>query len=80
MGIDHPGLNLNVTGAVAILLILVGFGFKVAIVPFHHWAPDTYEGAPSPVTAWIASGSKIASFVAMLKVFDHALLPWASTG
>ena len=62
--------------------MLVGFGFKVAAVPFHQWAPDAYEGAPAPVTAWIATGSKLASFVALMKVFLHALLPWStpSTG
>ncbi len=58
--------------------MLVGFGFKVAAVPFHQWAPDAYEGAPAPVTAWIATGSKLASFVALMKVFLHALLPWSS--
>ena len=47
-------------------------------MPFHQWAPDAYEGAPAPVTAWIATGSKLASFVAMMKVFLHALLPWSS--
>jgi NADH-quinone oxidoreductase subunit N len=73
-----PGLENNVAGAAAILLLLVGFGFKVAAVPFHQWAPDAYEGAPAPVTAWIATGSKLASFVALMKVFLHALGPWAS--
>ncbi len=58
--------------------MLVGFGFKVAAVPFHQWAPDAYEGAPAPVTAWIATGSKLASFVALMKVFLHALLPWSN--
>lgn len=72
-----PGLDLDVTGAVAVLLVVVGFGFKIAAVPFHQWVPDVYAGAPTPVTAWIASGSKIASFVALLKVFDMALKPWA---
>ena len=72
------GLADNVAGATAILLLMVGFGFKVAAVPFHQWAPDAYEGAPAPVTAWIATGSKLASFVAFMKVFLHALLPWSS--
>jgi len=72
------GLADNVAGALAILLMLVGFGFKVAAVPFHQWAPDAYEGAPAPVTALIATGSKLASFVAFMKVFLHALLPWSS--
>ena len=51
-----------------VLFILVGFGFKVAAVPFHFWAPDTYQGAPTPVTAYIAVGSKVAGFVGMLLV------------
>jgi len=72
------GLAGNVAGATAILLMLVGFGFKVAAVPFHQWAPDAYEGAPAPVTALIATGSKLASFVAFMKVFLHALLPWSN--
>ena len=72
------GLADNVAGATAVLLMLVGFGFKVAAVPFHQWAPDAYEGRPAPVTAWIATGSKLASFVALMKVFLHALLPWSS--
>ncbi len=77
-----PGIGLsgNVAGATATLLVLAGFGFKIAIVPFHQWAPDVYEGAPAPVTAWIASGSKIASFVALMKVLNWALGPWASPG
>jgi NADH-quinone oxidoreductase subunit N len=72
------GLSGNVAGAMAILLLMVGFGFKIAAVPFHQWAPDAYEGAPAPVAAWIATGSKLASFVAMMKVFLHALLPWSN--
>jgi len=50
-----------------LLFILVGFGFKVAVVPFHLWAPDAYEGAPTPVTAFIATGSKVASFFVLTK-------------
>jgi NADH-quinone oxidoreductase subunit N len=75
---DYAGLQGNIAGATAVLLMLVGFGFKVAAVPFHQWAPDAYEGAPAPVTAWIATGSKMASFVALMKVLLHALRPWAS--
>ena len=75
---NSTGLADNIAGATAILLLMVGFGFKVAAVPFHQWAPDAYEGAPAPVTAWIATGSKLASFVALMKVFLHALLPWSS--
>jgi NADH-quinone oxidoreductase subunit N len=76
-GVYH-GLSGNLAGATAVLLLLVGFGFKVAAVPFHQWAPDAYEGAPAPVTAWIATGSKMASFVALMKVLLHALRPWSS--
>ena len=77
-GAAGAGLRGNVAGAVSILLLLVGFGFKVAAVPFHQWAPDAYEGAPAPVAAWIATGSKLASFVAFMKVFLHGLLPWSN--
>ncbi|WP_345298519.1 NADH-quinone oxidoreductase subunit N [Candidatus Villigracilis affinis] len=53
-------------------LILVGFGFKVAAVPFHMWTPDVYEGAPTAVTAFMSSGAKIAGFAALLRVFSTA--------
>ncbi|MDX2037060.1 MAG: NADH-quinone oxidoreductase subunit N [Isosphaeraceae bacterium] len=72
------GLAGNITGTAAVLLVLVGFGFKVAAVPFHQWAPDAYEGAPAPVAAWIATGSKVASFIALLKMLVEALGAWAS--
>ena len=49
-------------------LLLVGFAFKVAAVPFHAWAPDVYEGAPTPVTAFMASGVKAAAFLALARV------------
>jgi NADH-quinone oxidoreductase subunit N len=50
-------------------LILVGLGFKVAVVPFHMWTPDVYQGAPSAVTAFMAVGAKAAGFAALLRVF-----------
>ena len=53
-------------------LILVGLGFKVAVVPFHMWTPDVYQGAPSAVTAFMSSGAKIAGFAALLRVFATA--------
>lgn len=74
---DDLGLAQNLAGATAVLLVLVGFGFKIAAVPFHQWAPDAYEGAPAPVAAWIASGSKVASFIALMKVMNHALSSWS---
>ena len=53
-------------------LILVGFGFKVGVVPFHMWTPDVYHGAPTPATAFMAAGAKIAGFAALLRVFSTA--------
>lgn len=50
-------------------LVLVGIGFKISLVPFHMWAPDVYQGAPTPITSWIATGSKIAGFAALLRIF-----------
>jgi len=59
-------------------LLLVGFGFKVASVPFHMWAPDAYEGAPTTVTALMAAGVKAAAFGAFVRVFVQALPSLAS--
>lgn len=53
---------------VALILIVAGLGFKVAAVPFHLWAPDTYEGAPAPAAAFIASVSKVASFALLISI------------
>lgn len=61
----------------AIVFVLVGFAFKVSAVPFHVWAPDTYEGAPTPVTAFLAVASKAAGFVAIIQVVYFAFLPRA---
>ena len=52
----------------AIVFVLIGFAFKVSAVPFHQWAPDTYEGAPTPVTSFLAVASKAAGFVALLQL------------
>jgi NADH-quinone oxidoreductase subunit N len=65
---ETPVLLLSIGAA----LILVGFGFKVAVVPFHMWTPDVYQGAPSAVTAFMSSGAKIAGFAALLRVFATA--------
>jgi len=53
----------------ALVLVLVGFGFKVAAVPFHMWAPDVYEGAPTPITAFISVASKAAGFAVLVRFF-----------
>jgi len=52
-------------------LLLIGFAFKIAAVPFHAWAPDVYEGAPTSVTAFMAVGVKAAAFAAFLRLFAH---------
>lgn len=55
-------------------MLLVGFGFKVAAVPFHAWTPDVYQGAPSPVVSYMAAGVKAAGFAALLRVFFGGFL------
>jgi NADH-quinone oxidoreductase subunit N len=62
------GKGLDPLLVVAIVMTVIGFGFKVAAVPFHLWAPDAYQGAPTPSAAFIASGSKVASFFIFAKV------------
>jgi NADH-quinone oxidoreductase subunit N len=54
-------------------LLLVGFGFKVAAAPFHMWAPDVYEGAPTPITAFMATAVKAAAFAALLRLWMEAM-------
>ena len=79
---QNPGLV--VAGG---FMLVVAFGFKIAAVPFHMWAPDAYEGAPTPVTAFMAAGVKAAAIAAMMRTFGIALggevipygvLGWAS--
>jgi NADH-quinone oxidoreductase subunit N len=68
--------NMGGAGAVGmagVALLLVGFAFKVAAVPFHMWTPDVYEGAPTAVTAFMSVGAKVGGFAAMLRVFIVAL-------
>jgi NADH-quinone oxidoreductase subunit N len=65
---------------VGVALLIVGFGFKVAAAPFHMWAPDVYEGAPTPITAYMAAAVKAAAFAAFfrlwLEAFPSLLLEW----
>ncbi|WP_066639437.1 NADH-quinone oxidoreductase subunit N [Desulfolucanica intricata] len=63
----------------SVVMIIAGLGFKISAVPFHMWSPDIYEGAPTPVTSFLAVGSKAASFAILLRVFVAALpAVWAS--
>jgi NADH-quinone oxidoreductase subunit N len=61
--------------AVAIFLTIAGFAFKVSAVPFHFWTPDTYEGAPTPVTAFLSVASKAGGFVALLTIIAYGFFP-----
>ncbi len=74
---DGLGASVVDDGAaiVAFALIAGGFGFKVAAVPFHQWAPDVYEGAPTPVTAFMSVAIKAAAFAGFLKLFAVAAMP-----
>jgi NADH-quinone oxidoreductase subunit N len=69
----HLSIDQRPLALAAVALLLIGFGFKIAAVPFHSWAPDVYEGAPTSVTALMAVGVKAAAFAGLARVFLHAL-------
>jgi NADH-quinone oxidoreductase subunit N len=78
--IAEAGRALTLAGGdaltlVAMALLLVGFAFKTALVPFHMWTPDVYQGAPTPVTGFMAAGTKAAAFAAFVRVFAGAFAP-----
>jgi NADH-quinone oxidoreductase subunit N len=78
--IAEAGRALTLTGGDALTLaamglLLVGFAFKTALVPFHMWTPDVYQGAPTPVTGFMAAGTKAAAFAAFIRVFVGAFGP-----
>jgi NADH-quinone oxidoreductase subunit N len=78
---DYAEINAALTQAepnsvalfIALVLMLAGFGYKIAAVPFHMWAPDVYHGAPIPVTAFLAVGSKAAGFALLMRFFYPAI-------
>lgn len=70
----HNGLLL-----VGLMLVLVGLAFKISAVPFHAWSPDVYDGAPTPATAWMASGVKAAAVAGLVRVFMLTFPNYAST-
>lgn len=74
---NQAGVDLALL--LAIIFLVAGFGFKVAAVPLHMWAPDVYEGAPTSITAFMSVGPKAASFAAILRVFFEALGPVATS-
>ncbi|MFQ6112495.1 MAG: NADH-quinone oxidoreductase subunit N [bacterium] len=65
---------------ISVLLILAGFGYKIAAVPFHFWAPDVYEGAPTPITAFLSVAPKAAGFAMLIRFFNVALVSTGSNG
>jgi len=69
----------NLIVLIADVLIVAGFGFKISAVPFHMWAPDIYEGAPTPSTAFFSVGSKAAGFAALIRVFIYGGLGLAGS-
>ena len=70
--VREVGLSSNALLVVGIALLIVGFGFKVALAPFHMWAPDVYEGAPTPITAYMAAAVKAGAFAGFLRVWLEA--------
>jgi NADH-quinone oxidoreductase subunit N len=77
-GIGREGLLHDPLVLVGIGMAAVGLSFKASIAPFHQWTPDVYEGAPSPITAFMAVATKAAAFAVFVRFFDVALLPQAS--
>jgi NADH-quinone oxidoreductase subunit N len=75
MHIAATANNPDVLTVLALILLLVGFAFKVSAVPFHMWTPDAYQGAPTLVTGFMSTGVKAAAFAAFVRVFLSALEP-----
>jgi NADH-quinone oxidoreductase subunit N len=67
VGLDDPLLLIGIA------LVTGGLAFKASVAPFHQWTPDVYQGAPTPVTAFMATATKVAAFAVILRLFDHAL-------
>jgi NADH-quinone oxidoreductase subunit N len=72
IGAQLSGKSLPLMAALGLGLLLIGFGFKVAAVPFHMWAPDVYDGSPTPVTGFMATGVKAAAFASLVRVLMEA--------
>ena len=77
-GIQKEGLSGDSLVLIGIALSAVGFAFKTSVAPFHQWTPDVYEGAPTPITAFMAVATKAAAFAVFVRFFDVALISEAS--
>jgi NADH-quinone oxidoreductase subunit N len=83
VGVAGPGIVQALAGRtgsqalalVAMAFLVVGFGFKISAAPFHMWTPDVYQGAPTPVVAFMSAATKVAAFFALIRVLDVALQP-----
>ncbi|HEX8754104.1 MAG TPA: proton-conducting transporter membrane subunit, partial [Solirubrobacterales bacterium] len=75
LGIAHKGLVGDPLILLGIAMTAVGLAFKTSIAPFHQWTPDVYQGAPTPITAFMAVATKAAAFAVFLRFFDVALGP-----
>jgi NADH-quinone oxidoreductase subunit N len=73
MAKSFVGLEQDPRLVLAVILVVAGVGFKIAAVPFHMWAPDVYEGSPTPITAFLSVGSKAASFAMLIRIFVEGL-------
>ncbi len=65
----HAETSLSLMGLTGMAFVIIGFGFKIAVVPFHMWTPDVYQGSPTPVTAFFSIGPKAAGFAVLMRIF-----------
>jgi NADH-quinone oxidoreductase subunit N len=83
VGVVAPGIVQALSGQtgsqalafLAVAFLVIGFGFKVSAAPFHMWTPDVYQGAPTPVVAFMSAATKVAAFFALIRVLDVAFQP-----
>lgn len=86
VGLAERGADMDLATVVGLMLIVAGVGFKVSAAPFHMWAPDAYQGAPLPITAFLSTASKAAGFALILRLFAGAFIDegeswqWAIAG
>jgi len=69
MNFFHSETSLSLMALTGMAFIIIGFGFKIAVVPFHMWTPDVYQGSPTPVTAFFSVGPKAAGFAVLMRIF-----------